>query len=620
MAAEKPEDQWYEVSDFSPGVYTHVNTTGTFNRLLEAPKGAADAAGTYACVSLPDGGLGPWYELDHSYSYTPISGTTNYLVGFLVHDELANGDTEAFIVTEYDNGTNRHWQAYSYDITTNTFTLVQSTTEATSTGGIFGSPYPQFTRVNLTFVTGVTFTSGSPNISAASFAGVSDGDSISIWSVTSGTPSIPAETTVETITSTTGVLSVNATGSGTALVAFTSTVTPGNPVIVFPVGGPASPTDPQAGQVYLYPDPSNPTAYGTLALITGSGTNWSSVAGQILVHQNRIIDLAGITYSYPAGGGFDTNEQINFTDPPNSAVLGFQQTVVVPEEPYGFGAGGSISAGELFLVKRRGGGVVITGDIFAPNVTFLPGVQPTGTIYGQGCSGMAGFFYCSYAQGAWLWNGANTAQKISTQLEDNFFLPAEYFTGMKSNNYGFFIQSIGDKVYFSNNYLYDSRTNAWWKYYPDASQGGTNLYYVNPVSGPKIYAANLSFGSGADFMYEFDTATPAQHYQWTSMPTVLPVQDRVIDVREVVIKASCTAANCSVTLTILDKGAVVWGPTAQTGTLSQGPDYVRFNTAGLGCTAPQFRINVDNASAGDMGVVHDMRVRWRPRAHQAVTD
>src|SRR5208282_2542453 len=122
------------------------------------------------------------------------------------------------------------------------------------------------------------------------------------------------------------------------------------------------------------------------------------------VHQNRIIVLSGVTYDYPAGSGFDTNEQICFTDPPNSAALGFQQTVLVPEEPYGYGCAGSISAGELVLIKKRGGGVVVTGDIFSPNVTDLPGVEPTGGIYGNASSGLDGFFYCSYENGAWVWN------------------------------------------------------------------------------------------------------------------------------------------------------------------------------------------------------------------------
>lgn len=392
-------------------------------------------------------------------------------------------------------------------------------------------------------------------------------------------------------------------------------------MIVFPNGGPATATDGSSGQVYMYPNPATPTTYSALPLITGSGSNWSSVAGQVLCYDNRVLCLAGVNYSYPAGGGFNTNEDINFTDPPNSTLYGFQQTVLAAEEPYGYGAGLSISAGELFIVKKRGGAILVTGDIFSPNVTTLPGVEPTGGIYGRADSGTAGGFYCSYANGAWMWDGGSTSQKVSGNLDDNFFLPSAY-TAINSGNYGFFIQCIGDKTYFSQNWMFDTRTGGWWKYHPDASQGGIDLYWVNPVAGRYIYAAPLSFTSASPtFLCQFDTSVPEQHYQWTSLPVLLATKDRRADIREVVVRATSTATNGAVTLTILDKGNVVWGPTVQTGNVDDGPDYIRFNTAGLGVTEPQFRLNVDNTGTiDDMPVIHGIRVYYRPHAHQAVTD
>lgn len=66
--------------------------------------------------------------------------------------------------------------------------------------------------------------------------------------------------------------------------------------------------------------------------------------------------------------------------------------------------------------------MVVNGDIEAPNsVLFLPGIEPTGDIYGMAAAAEAGLFYCSTHRGAWLWNGGNTSQKISRQLRDDFF-------------------------------------------------------------------------------------------------------------------------------------------------------------------------------------------------------
>lgn len=610
------QDQWVEIADFSPGIYSYNPSASTSDRLLPAPPGAADAAGTYACLALPNGGLGALPGVTQTYTWPGAFKTgTNYLVGFLIHDELGSGNTEAVIISEYDDGVNHKWQAYSYVLETASNNLIINTSQP-SAAGIFGSPYPQMTRAFLIEISAATLTSGSPTVTAAGFpGGVAAG---MLVTVDSGTGTIPAGTTVLSVGAGTMTMSANASGSGTAVLGFSSTTTPGQPVVVFPNGGPANPS-PQPGQLYLYPNPAAPTVFGVLPLITTSAP-YSSISGQVIVHQSRIIVFAATNYGWPTPSNlFLTNENINFTDPPNSTRYGNQQTVLVAENPYGYGAGGSISAGELFIVKKRGGAVIVTGDIFSPTVTKLPGVQPTGGFYGQGASGMAGFFYCSYANGAWLWNGSNTAQKISRQLDDNFFLPAEFLGGIQSNNYGFFVQCIGDHAYFSNNYLYDMDSHSWWKYHPDAAQGGTNLFWVNPVAGRYIYAANLSFTNNGNFLYRFDTSTPAQTYQWRSLPLRLNSKDRVCDVREVVVRASCTAANCALTVTIFDKGVQVFNQT-QAGTIGTGPDIIKFKVGAFGLSAPQIQVKLVNSSTGDMAVVHDIAMRYKSRAHQAATN
>jgi hypothetical protein len=603
-------DQWLEINDFSPGCFNNLPTTLAGDRLIPAPLGAADPAGTYSCQSLPNGGLAALPAMTAVYAWPALAGTTNYIVGFLVHDELGTGDTECFIIVEFDNGTNHNWSVYSYIVETAGINAIVDTVEA-SAGGIFGSPYPVMTRAYLAKVATATITSGSYDITVVSggFPGFSQGDYITVLS---GTGTIPPGTTIFSIVGNTLTMSAEATGSGTATIGDSSVTQPGNPTIAFPSGPPAQASG--VTQVYMYPDPGNPSSYTPLGLISGSPGAQTSVAGQVIAHQNRVLVFAATNYIWPGSTLFFTNENINFTDPPNSTILGDQLTVLVAEEPYGYGAAGSISAGELFIVKHRGGGVVVTGDIFSPNVTSLPGVQGTGGIYGRADSGPVGFIYCSYANGAWLWNGGNTAQKISSKLDDNFFLPS-VFGAMLSNNYAFFVQNVGDQIYFSNNWIYDTVSASWWKYYPDASQGGTDLYYMNPVSGRYLYAAPLSFSGAGNFLFRFDTATPAQTYQWTSLPLKLATKDHVVDIEEIAIHTSCTTAHCSLTVSILNKGSVVWTQ-AQTGNISPGPDILKFHVGAFGLTEPQIRVYAHNSVSGDMAVIHEVAFKYNVRAPQ----
>ena len=403
----------------------------------------------------------------------------------------------------------------------------------------------------------------------------------------------------------------------TRAAASSPTTTVGGPVIVFPTA--VAPSSTPEGTVYLYPDPSHRTTYGALALYTSGNPG---VAGQVLVHQSRIIVLSGIDYPYPAGGGFNTNEQIAFTDPPNSTALGFQQTVLATEQPYGYGAGGSISAGELFLVKKRGGAIVVTGDIFSPNVTILPGVQPTGGFYGSAHSGKAGFVYCSLDNGAWVWNGGSTAQKISEQLDDSFFLPPEFAT-MLSNNYGFYVRCIGDRVYFSNNWVLDLRTNSWWRYYPTKAQGGVDLFYVQEVDGNFIYCSKLSFtDTDRHYLYRFDQEVPSETWQWQGLPIRLTT-DRYVQLRQVVVRASSNAGNegATIKVSVYNGATLVGSVTTPASSIGDEPTMIRMPIGGISAGGSSYAsedLTIRISAMGNGGAapnLHSCSLGWAARAH-----
>src|ERR1035437_5408847 len=547
------EYKWIELSDLTAGIYNY-SAIGGSDPNVPAPIGAAHADHTWACIALPQGGLGPLPKMVEDYAWPSSYNTIGitYVVGLLVHDDLFNGNTEAIIIGEYDNGTNHSWIASSFILETLADTAITSTTNAShATPSISGSPYPVMTRMGAT----------------------------------------------------------------------APTTTVGQPVVVFPVLGFASPAG-IAGQVYVYPNPTTPTSFTPLGLITGA----SSAAGQIIANQNRIIVLGQHGFSYPAGSGFDTNEDINFTDPPNSTTLGLQQTTLVAEQPYGYGAMGSVSAGELFLVKKRGGGVVVTGDIFSPNVTYLPGVQPTGAIFGQSGSGMAGLFYCSMNNGAWMWNGGNTAVKVSTQLDDSFFLPSSFGTTAMVN-YGFYCKCIGDKVYFSNNWVYDVRLGSWWRYYPTLANEGADLFWVQEVNGPEIYAAQLSFPqTNKKFMYKFDQNTPTTSYQWQGLPTVL-TSDRMVELRQVIVRASTNAGNaaCTVEVAVFQGTNLVGSVTTPTGKFGPAPSDIRLpigsvNAGTIPWTASDLTIRiVASGGTGAAPNVHKVSLAYNQRQHLPTT-
>jgi hypothetical protein len=548
------EYQFVTLDDFSAGIYDYSSIAGSVPN-VPGGKAAADPNGTYSCIALPGGGLGPLPGVAKIFDWGPGANTPpalSYLVGFLVHDELTDGGIEIFSILEYDNGTNHYWSAYSYDTDSNAFHSIVDTVEP-SAAGIFGSPYPQMTRV---------------------------------------APTNP-------------------------------TTTPGQPVIVFPNGGPASNTNDDTGQLYLYPNPSAPTVYGAQALIVASGGGWSSISGQVLVHESRIVVLAGTGYGWPAGGGFNTNENVNFTDPPNSSDYGDQMTVFAAEEPYGYGAGGSISAGELFLVKHRGGGLIVTGDLLTPTVTFLPGVTSTGTMYGRGSSGLPGFVYCSIDNGAWIWNGSNTSQKISQQLDDSFFVVAATQV-MGSNNYGFFAECIGDKVYFSNNWVYDVRSNSWWRFYPTTAEGGQDFFWINGVNGTDYYCAPIDIvGEGAPYCWQFSESLPSQTYQWHSLPIKL-TDNRLVDLREVVVRATSNLSDTTGVIKVsLYRGATLLGSvTTPSGDIQNYPSMIRMPFGGVTAAAGDIPYATDqltiriNASATEYAPnVHSIGLGFNQRMH-----
>lgn len=394
-----------------------------------------------------------------------------------------------------------------------------------------------------------------------------------------------------------------------------------HPEVVFPA---AVATDSQgtAGHLYIYPPILSPTSPSVQDLIVGP----SSTTGQVIAYGNRVIVLTGINYGWPVGSGINTNENINYTDPPQSTTYGDQQSVLGTEIPWGYGAWGTQSVGELILIKKYGGAVMLNGDIDAPSsVITLPAVQSTGDFVGQACSDRIGLIYCSEDQGAWLWNGGNTSQKISMPVRDNFYVNAD--TVPNCNNYGFNAQRWQDWIIFSNNWLYNPDTNSWWVLYPSTGNGDTTtpaqplFWFDQSRYGNFMYASPMGLVDNgtlqADWLLRFNSKQGASHYKWTMTPYAVGSPQRTADILQVLVRVSDPANTGTAHFTVSVPGTT-WTESITSG-ITSTPTTFRFNMGAdtLGLDNIQIAINGDNTTSGAAApVIWSVDIGYKDRALQ----
>lgn len=297
------------------------------------------------------------------------------------------------------------------------------------------------------------------------------------------------------------------------------------PVVVLPVAAPDGPN----ANLLVYPSVAAPTTFST-DVIT------QHPIGNAFGHQGRIVNIQlNTAYSWPVGITNFPNEAFSYTDPPQTETWPQQFEIFGPENPFGYGAVASVSAGELFAIKRRGGAVIIQGDLNNPTVTTLPGVQSTGVIYGRTDTDQNGMYYCAEQHGAWVWNGGNTSSKISAQLDDAFFTPTSPPTD--TTYYGYYCQRWGEWMMFSNNWIFNSTTGAWWRLTDPAVK--SFFWYVPGYDPRHMFCALPTVTSSAEkFLWEYDRTIPGQSFTWQSLPIKMPAEDRTSTVRELVIRAS----------------------------------------------------------------------------------
>lgn len=315
----------------------------------------------------------------------------------------------------------------------------------------------------------------------------------------------------------------------------------------FPAGA-AAINFPGVWQTCLYPDPTAPTGFGTYALINSTGG-----PGEVFCHQNRVVTLQAFPTNYTSASVFQgDNEKFLYTDPPNGLVLGGAE-IFVQEDPTGYGAWGSISASELFLVKSRLGGVLIAGDLNAPTVTVLPGVMPTYGLMSRAAATPAGLVYAVNNRGLWAWNGGNVSQKISNALLDDFFVNYQLINTPIERGPTVDICRWGDWIVTTNNWVYDTNTGGWWQL-NFGNQGVGHQWFVPSSDGMTLYACP-GVPSTTVGLECYSRSSPSQSYVWESYPIRLQsdTKNKGLLMREVVVRAQ---GNGSVTVTLQGPGGV----------------------------------------------------------------
>lgn len=378
-------------------------------------------------------------------------------------------------------------------------------------------------------------------------------------------------------------------------------LTPGTPVVYWSwqaVGGGYE------KRLSIYPDPSAANSFSVQHLST-------TRAGLVGVHQGRCLILEDVAYGHgSASHSISVNEQLSYTTPANSNILGNQQAVYVQEAPFGYGLVASVNAGELFLVKFQGGGVLIQGDLDAPTVIRLPNVMATGNWIQKGTATPIGYVYMSDGNGAWLWRGADSAIKISYQLEDRFYVNAAFLPII---NCTAVCEQWGDWVLFSNNWLYDMRSESWWRIEDPSTlliRWWSRMFDTNAFYGaPDQYPIN-----GAAAAYRWTKTTPSTSYSWRSHPLPISI-NREVEIREVIVRGIGFG---TVDLTFT-------GINGATTTVSNIPfsgagrlETVRKNVSIEG-TYLDVKIVANGSGGGGAPVIHAVHIGYQERQHLAIS-
>jgi hypothetical protein len=237
------------------------------------------------------------------------------------------------------------------------------------------------------------------------------------------------------------------------------------------------------------------------------------------------------------------------------------------EKPFRSGAVASITADEIIFIKDREGAVLVRGDLDNPTVVQLPYVESTHGVYSIPAKTNFGLVYGT-ANGVYVWEGGEGSRHLSAQLEGFFW------------NHAGDLQYLGNRGRFGwwnpwvvvpNNFIYDSRTESWWRLdSPENTNVACNVADVVNSSNRLYLFPHKLDGDASPMWYTAKPDVLADTYTWQSQPLV-ESRTRVMSVHEIHLlatPASNDQPTIAITLSGFDKNGVAVTPVTTTFTLA----------------------------------------------------
>lgn len=151
-----------------------------------------------------------------------------------------------------------------------------------------------------------------------------------------------------------------------------------------------------------------------------------------------------------------------YTPAATERMRGYIPLQVAEDQVSPIGVLGVVTADELLVVKARGGGALVRGDLDNPTIRRLPHIEPTGGISSKGAQTPIGYVYGTRT-GVFAFDGGDTTRKLSRQIDGWFWDPhIEEGSVQLEGSYGRF-GYWNDMVFVPNNYIYDVESDSWWR-------------------------------------------------------------------------------------------------------------------------------------------------------------
>lgn len=373
-----------------------------------------------------------------------------------------------------------------------------------------------------------------------------------------------------------------------------------------------------AGWAEFSPDDTTPTATSSAAL----PTNALLPADDLVCHQNRAIIFPLVSLGANDDAVHPDNEAFYWTAPNDLTTLdpelngSFSHTVAYVEASHGYEVMVALTADQLLLIKRSGGGLFLRGDINAFIARALPQIFSPGLSLNHGTPSAIGFLYPCDNEGVWVWGGGDTSATVTAYMEDGFWRPVgenPAFGASSPNAWGTdYTSSCQWRSFamFPSQWLFDTTTQAWWRL-DDPLQDDLlfdNHQAVSDWTGRWLWLSPSGYDELQDtpVFIEYDAQQPRASYSWQSQPLPFSIDGSVlVDELVFVVEGLNDASTLEVTLTS------ELGTQTQTFDVPEGLRIVRAPTQfGIRGTNITMTLVADSNDTSEAPRIHKVEMQW----------